>query len=92
MRYLAKVAPITGLCSFALGVYAAFGRGDGVMAGICVAVVLASLLMVIIGRAASPQDEKPPTLKQSQRAGAHSTNIQAGRDIGIGGGKGSDER
>ena len=36
--------------------------------------------------------KQAPTVKQSQRSGAHSTNLQAGGDINIGGDGGKHDR
>lgn len=84
MRQLLKIAPVAGLCSFGLALYAAIGRHDFVAAGTCFGVfLLIAVLVVVKSRAESTA---PQPVEQTQRSGPHSRNIQAGRDVNIGGG------
>jgi hypothetical protein len=87
MNLLSKIAPVTGLCSFGLAIYTAFWRGDKLAAGICLGIFLLSVALIFLTRRAAQSSGEPTsTVKQTQRSGAHSTNIQAGRDVSIGGG------
>jgi hypothetical protein len=84
MNTLSRIAPVAGLCSFGLAVYAAVGRKEYVAAGIFLGIFLVSAIFVAFSRRAQMPSEP---LRQSQRSGPNSTNIQAGRDVNIGGGK-----
>ena len=85
MHRLTIIAPVAGICSFGLGLYAAFERGAYVVAAaFFVVFVIFAFLFVRLRKA---QVGTPSIPSQSQRSGAHSTNYQAGRDINVSGGK-----
>jgi hypothetical protein len=86
MRLLTVVAPVAGICSFGLALYSAFERGSYIAASAFFVVFLVCAVLVIRQRKA--QAAAPAAPNQTQRSGAHSTNLQAGGDINIGGGKG----
>lgn len=91
MSILGRIAPVAAVCSLGLAIYAAVGRREYIAASICFAIFLASAAVVVLRRRADPFSE-PRSGSQTQRSGAHSTNIQAGRDVNIGGSGGKHGR
>jgi hypothetical protein len=85
MRHLDTAAAVAGLCALGLALYEAFLKAEYVAAGVCLAVFLGCC--VAFWRVRRKAGEPGPSVRQTQRSGAHSTNLQAGGDINIGGGK-----
>jgi hypothetical protein len=84
MNALGKIAPVAGLCSFGIALYAAIGRREYVAAGAFFAVFVISAVVMLLSRRDHPSSG---STTQSQRSGDKSVNLQSGRDINIGGGK-----
>lgn len=82
MNILSKIAPAAGLCSFGLAIYAAGGRKEYVVAGVFLSIFLVTGIFVVFSRRVHPSSE---SVRQTQRSGHNSSNIQAGRDVNIGG-------
>jgi hypothetical protein len=80
---LSRVAGVASIAALGLGVYEAIAKGEYWPAAICVAAfVVLGLVFLRTGEA-----RRGSGIRQSQRSGKNSTNIQAARDISLGGGK-----
>jgi hypothetical protein len=86
MQPLDIFATVAGICAFGLALYEAIGKGEYAASGVCFGFFILCSVVLLFSRKAAQHSGKGGHV-QRQRSGHNSTNIQAGRDVNIGGDK-----